>query len=200
MGDAARRERVLDPSPRSQRAIAAGGALLPAGLVAWQVPQILLVPFDLDPWVRIPITLLAAVALLVAVLLVHAAMRPTPRADPERGVLIVGRHRIPYDEITEAKRVIGGTWRQDTVAISFGPSTTLRATVVLRRRDRIVPSAAQRELLIDLLERSSIRVPASPWDPEAKFTRVNFPGALDIASAVALVRDPPPAAGPFPEP
>ncbi|WP_317232760.1 hypothetical protein [Clavibacter capsici] len=67
----------------------------------------------------------------------------------------------------------GGRFR---VVLAIGPTTT------------ITPERA--EALIAAVRGSRIEVPTASYDPDGRFTHLNFPGRLDIPDTIRLIEDP----------
>lgn len=157
---------------------------------------------SLPPLAATAVALVLGFAILVAILVLRAVLRPAPMVDLRNEQVRVGRHRFRFDEIDQASVVGVGGWTASSsgVGIRFGPKGRAQATVVLRTADRDRIDDARRERLLQVIERSSIVAPVDPYDPKGRFTHINFPGALDKRSAAELVRDPPSAMGPFPHP
>lgn len=62
------------------------------------------------------------------------------------------------------------------------------ARIWLRSGDRVLLAADEQDALVRLLELSSIAPPRSAFDPDGRFSRVEFPGSLTRADAVDVVR------------
>jgi hypothetical protein len=67
----------------------------------------------------------------------------------------------------------GGRFR---VVLAIGPTTT------------VTPERAA--ALVAAVRGSRIRPPTASYDPEGRFTHLNFPGSLDIPDAIRLIEDP----------
>jgi hypothetical protein len=65
-----------------------------------------------------------------------------------------------------------------------------RISLVLAIRGRRVLSDEQTAALVAAVEASRIVLPTTSDDPDGRFTRINFPGHLDVGDAVELIRDP----------
>jgi hypothetical protein len=155
-------------------------------------------------WITV---VLAAVAIEAAVLgcVVALIVRRTPalEVDVARGLVRLRREEIPFADFTGARVEVQvpparGRDRQaaparvpaDAVVLALSTSTGRACRIVLLVGDRRVQSERATAALVAAVRGSSIVAPASPDDPDGRFTRINFPGHLDADDAVDLLRAP----------
>ena len=189
-------------SPR-QRLLNAIFTLSPAVglfLLAFNLAPILFP--ESSPWLRILVGV-AAMVVAFALAIVNVALHnPTPTGNIEKGLLRVGTRTLPLSAIdTAALVVVQPTRTSRSVGIRFGQDKGVKTTVSLRVGERRSLNETETERLVALLELTSIRMPADPYDPKGKFARYNFPTNVERDAAIELVRHPPaPASGlPIPE-
>jgi hypothetical protein len=84
------------------------------------------------------------------------------------------RERPRRDPVTLRLDLAGGG--RFRVVLAIGPTTT------------ITPERA--EALIAAVRGSRIQAPTASYDPDGRFTHLNFPGRLDIPDAIRLIEDP----------
>ena len=111
--------------------------------------------------------------------------------NPRLLVLRAGRKRARYMEITSAQLITSASPKRRSVTLVLRSASKLRGAILLRdaRQHALAPDAA--ELVMELLELSSVALPVSPDDPKGRFTRYNFPGYLTKEQALELVAHPP---------
>ena len=86
--------------------------------------------------------------------------------------------------------------RRDLILQLHAPQ--LRTAVWLRSRAGVLLTDEERQVLLRVLERSSVEPPRSAYDPAGRFTHTNFPGALTKAEALDLVQRMPEPGDPLP--
>jgi hypothetical protein len=84
------------------------------------------------------------------------------------------RERPRRDPVTLRLDLAGGG--RFRVVLAIGPTTT------------ITPERA--EALIAAVRGSRIQAPTASYDPDGRFTHLNFPGRLDIPDTIRLIEDP----------
>ena len=154
--------------------------------------------------------LLLAFAFATAPVLVAAwiwtLLNPVPFVDLERGRLRVRGRTIDFEDIDVARRLglsaagfRGGAEGEGVVGIRFGSQDGLQASVVLWRGEGGSIADVYRTRLIEVISRSSIDYPTSPYDPKKRFARHNFPENLTKPDALTFVsRTHGPTAGSLP--
>jgi len=131
---------------------------------------------------------------LVLVYVVLARSNPAPEAHFERGELRVGAVVTTFDRLTSATLYAEPPVQKQgrsRITLAIAEPHGLTAYFPLRRRDRVLLDERRRELIAEVIRRSAIDVPDSPYDPRRRFTRANFPGALTKDEAIELVRNVP---------
>lgn len=108
---------------------------------------------------------------LVAARVEAAELVPGSRYDPPRRC---ARKRPQHDPVTLRLDLAGGG--RFRIVLAIGPTTT------------ITPERAA--ALIQAVRGSRITAPTASYDPDGRFTHLNFPGSLDIDGAVRLLEDP----------
>ncbi|BDZ50670.1 hypothetical protein GCM10025867_29110 [Frondihabitans sucicola] len=162
--------------------------------------------FDPDAWRPIPI----GWALVISALLMGgfgvglvAILRAADRRvaiDLAGRRLRVGRTVVPFDEVDTANVVYPTRDGSQALSIRFGHrhNPHRRATVMLLRGTEEVLADDAKKVLLEALAECPIVRPSSPYDPAGEFASANFPGTLDQAGALAVVRHPPRAGEPLP--
>jgi hypothetical protein len=128
---------------------------------------------------------------------------PALEVDVARGLVRLRREEIAFADLTGARvevqaRPVRGRDRQpapatvpaDSVVLALSTQGGRACRIVLLVGDRRVQSDEAIAALTAAVRGSRIAVPASPDDPDGRFTRVNFPGHLDADDAVDLLRAP----------
>ena len=105
---------------------------------------------------------------LVGALVELAAETPPSRYDKPR------RRRPLRYPVALRLDLAGG--RRFRIVLAIGPTTT------------ITPERA--EALIAAVRGSRITIPTASYDPDGRFTHLNFPGRLDIPDTIRLIEDP----------
>lgn len=154
--------------------------------------------FEQVGWVALPIGALEGLA-VVGFLVAVAYWQTRPFAvDPERGRLRGGSRSFAVESVTVAQ--LEPPDNSDPSGLSLRLSAGRGRHLVVRLRNGSVPAFDEhhREVLARALERSAITRPTSDFDPTGKFARYNFPGVLDRAGAIEVVRSPPGPGAPTP--
>ncbi|MFD1713219.1 hypothetical protein ACFSBZ_01935 [Amnibacterium flavum] len=139
---------------------------------------------------------LIAVPLVVVVLAALATvilkwLVPQPWANFDTSEFRTGRRVVPMSELDWAKveYLPARSNRTNGMLLRFG-SPRLRAVFSLRSaRGQTIDEDLARHLA-EVIERSSIEVPKSSYDPTGKFARYNFPGSVGKADAITLLLNP----------
>jgi hypothetical protein len=189
---------ALDPSAWWMPVFASnfGIAFGLAPVIAFQLGGI----FDVPPgwWIVLVLgTAVASVALSVILSRLHY---PRGFLNPTTSTARSGRKQVGYAEITEARLVLGVSRKRRSLQLLLRTPNKLRITVLLRdaRQNTLEPEVTA--LVHDMLQQSSIEMPASPDDPKGRFARFNFPTNITKEEALQLVAHPPTAADPLPIP
>ena len=148
------------------------------------------------------VTVLGVLALCALVLLFITRVTPSLDVDAGRGVLRLRGRERPFADLVGARveqpqepqesrydrprkrprrdplvlrldLAGGGRFR---IVLAIGPTTT------------ITPERAA--ALIQAVRGSRITAPTASYDPDGRFTHLNFPGSLDIDGVVRLLEDP----------
>ncbi|QGV68171.1 hypothetical protein EGX35_13355 [Clavibacter nebraskensis] len=104
---------------------------------------------------------------LVGALVELAVETPPSRYDKPR------RRPLHYPVTLHLDLAGGGRFR---VVLAIGPTTT------------ITPERA--EALVAAVRGSRIEAPTASYDPDGRFTHLNFPGCLDIPDTIRLIEHP----------
>jgi hypothetical protein len=190
----------LDPTTFRQRLPIALALATPFWvlLLGWSL-QISLALFEGFPiLLRILILLVAAFGIGSAALLVAAWLHPAPSVNFGRGTIRVRRRELAFADIDTATVALAAARVPAPLQLAFGRQKGLMAHVILRspKDERLAQEYVDR--LLRVLGDSSIVLPADPYDPQHKFARYNFPGALDKDAAIELVGNVPAAGAPQP--
>lgn len=185
IGRASFRQRVLLVS-------GAVGAPLTLYFLLYVGPTMTRLAFEDQPYpLRVVLTLGAAVLLWAVVVGIAALFFPGLQATPDGERVRIGRRELPAAAIDRAwlqtERATGPR-QQLIVRLDAGRA---RTRLWLRAKQRVLLTEDERRLLVRVLEASSVQPPASPYDPDARFARYNFPGSLTKAEAIALVQEVP---------
>jgi hypothetical protein len=149
-------------------------------------------------WMPIVATIAGALILEAVALFVVVLLNPVPMVNMERKRIRIRRREIAFRDITSATVVVEGSVTKPELLLTFGARRGTRCGLYLRDgKDRPLPDPA-REQLLTVLHESSITPPTSPYDPNGKFTKYNFPGQLGKDEVIALVESNPSAREPIP--
>jgi hypothetical protein len=146
-------------------------------------------------------------AVIEAVVLgsIYALMvRRTPalEIDVTRGLLRLRGAELPLTDLTGASvealqsspmarpRQKGAPPLPESVVLALTTRQGTRCRIVLLVGERRIQSAEATAALVAAVRGSAITTPTTPNDPDGRFTRINFPDALDIEDAVELIEAP----------
>ncbi|CAQ02783.1 hypothetical protein B5P19_08590 [Clavibacter sepedonicus] len=141
----------------------------------------------------------AAGALL---LLVITRLAPGLDIDADRGVLRLRGLERPFTDLVGARIELAPLPREsrydkprkrprrDPLVIRLDLDGGARFRVVLAIGPTDTLSAARTTALVAAVRGSRIQAPIASYDPDGRFTHLNFPGSLDRDDAVKLIEDP----------
>ncbi|OUE24596.1 hypothetical protein BFL36_05870 [Clavibacter michiganensis] len=135
---------------------------------------------------------------------VYALMvRRTPalEIDVARGVMRIRGAELPLTDLTgasveamQSSPMARPPWKgaplPESVVLALTTKQGARCRIVLLVGERRIQSAEATAALVAAVRASAITPPTTPDDPDGRFTRVNFPGALDVDDAVELIEEP----------
>jgi hypothetical protein len=179
----------------SQRLRASAGSPTVGAFFGWMILIQVLIQVGLRSaldefgWFGVVGVLVLVTAALCAVVLLAPANR-LPAANLVEGLLRVGRRSIPFEAITDATFLTiarrGGT--ESYLYLGDGAKTT--ATVCVRSdRGPSIPDR-DRELVAEVLRRSSVRLPEprhDPYDPHGRFAWMDHANCLTRDDAIEYV-------------
>ncbi|MEY2849822.1 MAG: hypothetical protein RI885_2489 [Actinomycetota bacterium] len=189
---------ALAPTGWTARAQVGFIGIVPAFFVAQGVFGIVRVWFDdADFALQIAAALAAAIAVIALAVVVNARRFPIPVADFSAGRLLVGDGSIAFSEIDEARYLPTAVkWGRARGILRIGRRKTEQSTAIVAAiplpfpEDRPGDALRQAALLV-VLDASRIELPADPYDPTGRFSRMgSSTGHLDKQSALAVVEDP----------
>ncbi|KAA9089459.1 hypothetical protein [Microbacterium radiodurans] len=164
-------------------------------LVAYLLLQVVRLPGELAGGRAVGFVVSAAVAMGVLVGGAAWAFRRYPEVwvDERRSLIRIRDDEIVWADLVSAQvsamRVWPGSPR--TVFLTLATSDGRRVPLPVRRRDRLVMTPDERELVARVVHASSIEVPRAPEDPEGRFSRYNFPTHVGREDAARLIAKPP---------
>jgi hypothetical protein len=113
-----------------------------------------------------------------------------PAVDLEAGLLRHGRRIIPFADITDATYAAVPHRGHVDSYLGFGPSVETAAFVCVRSPHLPELDETERDIVAEMLRRSSVRVPKAardPYDPKGKFAWMDHPNNLSRDEAVDYV-------------
>jgi hypothetical protein len=143
--------------------------------------------------------IVAAGALL---LLVITRLTPALDIDAHRGVLRLRGRERPFSDLVRARIEIAPIPREsrydkprrrprrDPLVIRLDLADGARFRVVLAISPTDALSPQRTTALLAAVRGSDIQAPTASYDPDGRFTHLNFPGSLDRDEAVRLIEDP----------
>ncbi|MBF4624805.1 hypothetical protein ITJ40_11190 [Clavibacter sp. VKM Ac-2872] len=154
-------------------------------------------------WPTVAATVVLGVAAGGAILLlVITRLTPALDIDAGRGVLRLRGTERPFSGLVGARIEIAQVPREsrydaprkgprrDPLVIRLDLADGARFRVVLAIGATDALSAERTEALLTAVRGSRIAAPTASYDPDGRFTHLNFPGSLDRDAAVALVEHP----------
>ncbi|MFT7765577.1 hypothetical protein [Clavibacter tessellarius] len=153
------------------------------------------------------LTIVGTIVVIEAVVIgsIYALMvRRTPalEIDVARGLLRLRGEELPLADLTGARvealqsspmsrpRQKGAPPLPESVVLALSTRQGKRCRIVLLVGERRIQSAEAAAALVAAVRASAITPPTTPDDPDGRFTRVNFPDALDVDDAVELIEAP----------
>jgi hypothetical protein len=143
-----------------------------------------------DAVTAVAITVGSCAAVIVGMALITKQRGGQSWADFDHDLLRVGRRTVAFGEVDWATLLAVPSSADRALIFSFG-SASVRSVVVLRDRRGRVLDEDVRGQIAEVLRRSAVHFPSSPYDPSGRFARFNFPNHLDREDAVELVLNPP---------
>ena len=125
---------------------------------------------------------------------------PEVWVEPNRRLLRSGTRETSWNDVSAARLSLANLWPGSprTLFLTLETASGVRAPIPLRRRGRLILSTAERDLLVRVIDGSSIEVPRAPEDPDGRFSRFTFPEHVERDVAARLVAQPPRADEPLP--
>ncbi|MCW4384773.1 hypothetical protein OH146_03185 [Salinibacterium sp. SYSU T00001] len=147
--------------------------------------------------------LMAPVGLVLSLVVVHLLIRlryPQAVVSLEAGQIRVGKRTFSFEQVDAAflYSLGRGDKRQVNLVLTSGKRKFLEFPIVVRRGQSSLPE--EREVMAEVLRRSSIAMPKDPNDPTGRFAHYNFPGHITREEAIDVVLHPPGPNDPLPVP
>jgi hypothetical protein len=154
-------------------------------------------------WVTVTATILVGVlALAGMVLLVVTRLTPGLDVHADRGLLRLRGRERPFTDLVGARMEVAAETppsrydkprrrpRRDplTLRLDLAGGARFRVVLAIGPTTAITPERAA--ALVAAVRGSRIEAPTASYDPEGRFTHLNFPGRLDIPGAIRLIEDP----------
>jgi hypothetical protein len=154
-------------------------------------------------WITVIATLMVGIAAAAAlVLLVVTLLTPALDVHAARGLLRVRGRERPFTDLVGALvelAVDTPPSRSDkprsrplrhpvTLRLDLAGGGRFRVVLAIGPTTTITPERA--EALIAAVRGSRITIPTASYDPDGRFTHLNFPGRLDIPDTIRLIEDP----------
>ena len=133
----------------------------------------------------------STIAIAVGVVsLVGYLRNRAPEANFDTDQLRLGKRTIAFADITEAAYLAMPRRRGVDGSLVFGQRVSPRVVVTLASGTSAVLTADERELVAEILRRSSVAVPVAPpdpYDPAGKFAFMDHPNSLTKNEAIEYV-------------
>jgi hypothetical protein len=140
--------------------------------------------------IEIAAILIAFLVAAATLFLVQHIRYPRPFVNFAIGRIRAGRRTVDLAEINWARfGIFSNHGKREHITIAFGAPDGPRFVFIAGPGRRAIAEAT-RELVAEVIRRSEIEYPASPYDPAKRFARYNFPTNLDKATALRVVTDP----------
>ncbi|WP_244961635.1 hypothetical protein [Clavibacter zhangzhiyongii] len=154
-------------------------------------------------WITVGATVALGVAAAGAILLlVITRLAPGLDVDASRGVLRLRGREHPFTDLVGARIEVAPVPhesrydeprkrpRRDPLVLRLDLAGGARFRIVLAigRTDALSPERTA--ALLAAVRGSRIAAPAASYDPDGRFTHLNFPGSLDLDAAARLIEDP----------
>jgi hypothetical protein len=159
------------------------------GLYAGVYAVVTFTPEDLAPAVFVFAFSTIAIAVGI-VALVGYLRNPQPEANFDTDELRIGKRTIPFADITEAAYFAVVRRRRVDSHLVFGARVSPRVIVTVAAEKGPVLDPAGRELVAEILRRSSVAIPVAapdPYDPTGKFAYMDHPNSLTKSEAIEYV-------------
>ncbi|MFT2753363.1 hypothetical protein [Clavibacter sp. Sh2088] len=154
-------------------------------------------------WITVIATVALGYALAVAlVLLVVTLLTPALDVHASRGLIRVRGRERPVTDLVGARAELAVDTppsrydkprrrpRRDPVTLRLDLAGGGRFRVVLAIGPTTTITPERAEALIAAVRGSRIQAPTASYDPDGRFTHLNFPGRLDIPDTIRLIEDP----------
>jgi len=154
-------------------------------------------------WITVIATLLVGIAAAAAlVLLVVTLLTPALDVHASRGLIRVRGRERPFTDLVGALVELAVDTppsrydkprkrpRRDPVTLRLDLAGGGRFRVVLAIGPTTTITPERAEALIAAVRGSRITTPTASYDPDGRFTHLNFPGRLDIPDTIRLIEDP----------
>ncbi|RII97601.1 hypothetical protein DZF96_06690 [Clavibacter michiganensis] len=154
-------------------------------------------------WLTIAATVVLGVASGGAILLlVITRLTPALDIDAGRGVLRLRRRERPFTDLVGALVEVAPVPREsryDTprkrpqrvplvIRLDLADGARFRVVLAIGATDALSPERTA--ALLAAVRGSRIAPPTASYDPDGRFTHLNFPGRLDIPDTIRLIEDP----------
>lgn len=154
-------------------------------------------------WITVIATLVVGIAAAAAlVLLVVTLLTPALDVHTSRGLIRVRGRERPFTDLVGALAELAEYTppsrydkprtrrRRDPVTLRLDLAGGGRFRVVLAIGPTTTITPERAEALIAAVRGSRIQAPTASYDPDGRFTHLNFPGRLDIPDTIRLIEDP----------
>jgi hypothetical protein len=154
-------------------------------------------------WITVIATSALGYALAVAlVLLVVTLLTPALDVHASRGLIRVRGRERPFTDLVGALAELAVETppsrydkprkrrRRDPVTLRLDLAGGGRFRIVLAIGPTTTITPERAEALIAAVRGSRIEAPTASYDPDGRFTHLNFPGRLDIPDTIRLIEDP----------
>jgi hypothetical protein len=154
-------------------------------------------------WITVIATLVVGIAAAAAlVLLVVTLLTPALDVHASRGLIRVRGRERPFTDLVGALAELAVDTppsrydkprkrpRRDPVTLRLDLAGGGRFRVVLAIGPTTTITSERAEALIAAVRGSRIEAPTASYDPDGRFTHLNFPGRLDIPDTIRLIEDP----------
>ena len=145
---------------------------------------------DHTGWTGVIVFLVVIVLAGLSAYLFLTSAKRWPRVNLDAGILRVGRTEIPFDKISDATYIANPHRDHHDDYLGIGTSVENSAYVCVRSPHMPELSTAEREVLAEVLRRSSVVIPeAVPdrFDPAGKFAWMDHPNSLTKTEAIDYV-------------
>jgi hypothetical protein len=123
-----------------------------------------------------------------------------PRVDLENRQIVLGRKAVAFDQIDTAQLEVSTGFAAREIWLRFGVQNGPQVLVQLCVGGELAQTPWQRQIVLEIVNQSEIRMPTSSYDPTGSHARWNFPTNLTKAQAIGVVTNPPRPGDPLPTP